>query len=200
MAQLRSQIQLLRCKVENGDRFFIPYQPLYKLMTRDKVLDALKECEGIHGYRLDEIVERIVKGGQRIFAILVLLKGEERLISRFIEYDHLQRSPLDVKLPFAKETLNFIIPEDTARDFYEKQWEFVAPIFSRKVVHRLFHDEIRLPFAKNKKIGEGGFGIIYEIEFNTDHQRIPPFSQDGVSYWYHHACNPLLKFYRKNYG
>lgn len=181
MAQLRKQIQSLRCKVDNEDRFFVPHQSLYKLMTREKVLDVVKGCGEIPCYRLDETVEKIIKGGRRIFAILVLLKGEEKLISRFIEHDHFQHSPLDVKLPFSEDTLKSIIPDEIVSDFYEKQWEFVAPIFSRNVVHRSLHEDIRLPFVQNKKIGEGGFGVVYEIELHPDHQRLPLFPQEGVS-------------------
>ncbi|KAI9785126.1 MAG: hypothetical protein M1839_000764 [Geoglossum umbratile] len=171
MTQLRSQILSLRRQPADDDRHYIPHKPLYRLMTRDAVFDAAKGCGQIPLYHLDRIVDRIVKGGRRVFAILIL-REKEGFVSRFIEHDQLQNSQLDAQLPLSFETLRLIVPE-IVDDFYEKQWEFVAPIFSRDVVHRFLPKETRLPFTSDKVIGSGGFGVVSEIKLDQDHQRLP---------------------------
>jgi hypothetical protein len=190
MTWLRPQIESLRCEVDNGDssdgnddRFIIPHQQLYRLMTRNVVLDALQECEHIPAYHVNGIVERVMKGGLRLFSILIVV-GQEKSILRFIERDGMQRSGLDDKLPFSADELQAIIPEtDGASDFFKRQWEFVAPVFSRNVLHRSLNSKIRLPFVQNKKIDEGGFGVVYEIKLHPDHQKLPLIPQDKVSAW-----------------
>jgi hypothetical protein len=188
MAQLQTLIESLRCKVDigdskndsNNDGFFVPQQQLYKLMTRDVILDAVKGCDDILVYHVDSIVEKVVRGGVRVFSILIII-GKEKFISHFIERDDLQRSRLDDKLPFSADTLQSIIPDtDAAGNFYKRQWEFVAPVFSRNVLHRSLSSKIRLPFVQNKKIGEGGFGVVYEIKLHPDHQRLALLPQDKV--------------------
>lgn len=149
-------------------------------MTREVVLDAVNKIERIPWYSKNETLEWIMRGGRKIFAILVLLKDEESAISRFMEHDHYQKSPLDERLPFSMETLDSIIP-DIAEDFCEMQWEFVAPILYRNVVHRSLPDKTRLPFVYNKKIAEGGFGVVYEIELHLDHQTICLTPREEVS-------------------
>jgi hypothetical protein len=181
MALLRKQIESLRCKVPNEDRYFIPHRPLYELLTREVIFSTLKECEEIRHYHLDETVEKIVKGGRRIFAVLVLLKGEEKFITRFLKYDQFQRSSFDLRLPFPIYTLESIIPT-IAADFHDMQWELVAPIFSRNVVHRFLDERVRLPFLRDNEIGEGGFGTVFEVRLHPDHQMLPLLPNEAVSY------------------
>jgi len=180
MAELRKQVQSLRCEVAGGDQKFVPHQSLYRIMTRDVVLDAVNKIKDVPWYSKEETVYWIMAGGRRIFAILILLKNEESSISHFIKHDRFQNSPLDERLPFSKETLSSMIP-NIADDFYERQWEFVAPILHRNVVHRLLPDKVRLPFIHNQMIGEGGFGFVYEIQLHPDHQTTPLIPQEGVS-------------------
>lgn len=143
-------------------------------------MDAVKDCSEIPSYNLQDVVAKVLKGGLRVFSILVLV-GKESLISSFIESDNLQRSRLDDKLPFSADTLQSIIPDtDAASNFYRRQWEFVAPVFSRSTLHRSLNSKMRLPFVQNKKLGEGGFGVIYEIQLHPDHQRLPLLPRDKV--------------------
>ena len=184
MALLREEIRKLRCPIDDGDRFFIPHRLLYELLSREKITNAIKECKDFPPYYLDELVEKIVRGGRRTFAILVLIKGEEGLISRFIESDNFQNSPLDMKLPFSKDVLVSLIPAETVDDFYETQWELAAPIFSEGVMHRYFDSKVRLPYIQSEEMNaEGGFGVMYEIEIHPDHQRFSSLSGPSVSYY-----------------
>jgi hypothetical protein len=178
---LRRQIQQLRVSIDNGDRHFIPQRALYKLLTREEILRLVTTCN-VAPYHVNELVETIVNGARRIFAILILLKGEERFISRFVEFDDLQRSALDYKLPFSKERLKFLVPVETVDDFYELQWEFVAPVFSRGVAHRVLDSKIRLPFVCDEDTRkEGGFGHIYEVQIHPDYHKFTATSGESVS-------------------
>jgi hypothetical protein len=129
---------------------------------------------------LDEVVDKVYFGGRRIFAILVVLNGQEKEILRFIEHDHYQDSPLDHRLPFAIGDLEIIAP-DIAIDFYEKQWEFAAPVFTRGVDHRLLDIRTALPFEENTKIGDGGFGEVFRISLYPGHQDISLISPNKAS-------------------
>lgn len=141
----------------------------------------MTNCNGIMSYHVDELVETVFRGARRIFAILVLLKGEEKLISDFVRSDGFQLSALDSKLPFSKETLSEIVSTDTVDDFYSVQWEFVAPIFSRGILHRVLDPRTRLPFLFHRDTGkEGGFGHIYELEIHPENHRFTVIPGNSV--------------------
>jgi hypothetical protein len=178
--QLRKKIDALRCIEAVPEYSFVPQKLLYRLLTRNVVSTAIESLAQIPGYRVIDIVDKIMKGGQKVFAILVLLKGEEARIVDFMKHDQFQHAPLDFKLPFSMETLSGIVPE-IAEEFYRIQWEFVAPVFSRGVVHRELHERTRLPFVQNVLIGDGGFGDVYEVELHPDHQIFPFVPEEDVS-------------------
>jgi hypothetical protein len=54
--------------------------------------------------------------------------------------------------------------------FYEKQWEFTAPIFAPFVLRRSLEYETILPFIKEEKLGSGGFGDVYLLDIDPGHQ------------------------------
>lgn len=177
--ELRNQIRSLRRNCATPEGSFIPQRLLYRLLTRAIISVALRQA-GISALQIDDLAIKIYKGGQKVFAILVLLKGEESKIANFITHDQFAQSQLDFKLPFSLELLNTIIP-DIADEFFETQWEFVAPVFSRGVIHRELHDRTKLPFLQNTEIGSGGFGDVYEIQLDPDHQTMAFAPKEDVS-------------------
>ncbi|KAF2810677.1 kinase-like protein [Mytilinidion resinicola] len=170
MDRLRAQIRDIRCLVAGGKDFFIPLHSLYTLVTEAIVRDALS-VSSIEWYRIDGITDKIYPGGRRIFAILVMLDGRIAEITRFIELDNLQDSPIDHKLPFSEQDLRMLVPS-IAEDFYRLQWEFCAPILSTGVEHRFLDLRTVLPFTENTKIGEGGLGEVFRISIHPDHQNM----------------------------
>ena len=182
---LRSQIQGLRIYTDNQSCCFIPQKSLYNLLTMDKIRLALTNCNDIPPYHIDELVETILRGGRKIFAILVLLKGEEKHISRFVRSDGFQRRALDNKLPFSEEALDQMLPQDAVHDFYRLQWEFLAPTFAKGILHRVLDPRICLPFLRQRDTEkEGGFGHIYEVEIHPEHSQLP-LALDGE------VCEPF---------
>ena len=181
-ATLRRRIQKLRIYTDDGDRCFVPQKSLYNLLTREELRNVLTSCNGVLSYHVDELVEIIFRGARRIFAILILLKGEEELISDFVRSDGFQLSALDHKLPFSKETLSSIVSPDAIDDFYIVQWEFVAPVFSKGILHRVLDPRTRLPFICHRDTGkEGGFGHIYELEIHPEYHRFTVAPGHSVS-------------------
>jgi hypothetical protein len=179
MASLRAKIQKLRCQVAGEAKAFVPHEDLYELLTRSVIYNAVHECAITPWYNLDQLVDKIHAGARRVFAILVILNGQEKEILHFIEHDHFQASPLDHKLPFSKADLEVIVPS-IAIDFYEKQWEFSAPIFSREADHRFLDIFTALPFLENKKISEGGFGEVFSVVLHPGHQNLSLISPTKV--------------------
>ena len=68
---------------------------------------------------------------------------------------------LDHRLPFSVEHLKKILPISVAEEFHEKQWEFVAPTFSRNTLPRCLEEDVVLPIVQEILIGHGGFGTVY---------------------------------------
>lgn len=180
MTSLRAKIQGLRRPVAGEAKSFVPHQELYNLLSRPVIYTAINACNITQWYNLDKLVDRIYTSARRIFAILVVLGGQEKEILRFIEHDHFQASPLDHKLPFSKSDLENIVPE-IAIDFYEKQWEFTAPVFTKGVDHRYLDIFTSFPFVGNIKIGEGGFGEVFKVTLYPGHQDLSLISSGNVS-------------------
>jgi len=171
MSSLRTEIKALRCQVDGDSKFFVPRQSLLKLISRHHVRSALESCKAVPPERLDNLVSRIMSGARKIFAILVMLGGQEKEIVRFIEHDNLQGLPIDFRLPFSMPELKRLLPS-IWDDFYEKQWEFSAPVFLDDTEHRTLDDFAVLPFVKNDKIADGGFGEVFRIELHPGHQNV----------------------------
>ncbi|RYO75494.1 hypothetical protein DL764_010377 [Monosporascus ibericus] len=172
MDLLRSKIKGLRRR-NAMRRPYIPILSLESVMTIDAIREALTNSD-VPSYHLEETLDRVSRNGVKIFAILLVLNYQDEL-RKFIESDQLD----DAKLPLSVEILtqDILLSEETAKDFEEKQWEFIAPTFCRGTLHRRLGDSAILPFTQNKRIGKGAFGTVYEVAIDTDHQAL----SDGFS-------------------
>jgi hypothetical protein len=161
---LKSRLKHLRR--ENADhRWFIPQLRLCEVLSEDATRKALQDV-GTKSYQLNEMVKRILPDGMKIFAILVLT-DQTALTSKFIEEGELY----DQRLPFSVDILDKQLSLPFAKDFYEKQWELTAPNFYYGSINKLLNERSVLPFIKDKHIGKGAFGTVYEIELDHDHQQ-----------------------------
>lgn len=180
MQELQQAIWELR--IENfQDKYFVPQQSLYNIMTPNAVLGVLRKCN-IAQHQLQETVDTIVPGACKLFAILVT-NDDVDFITRFIEHDQLQQSMLDQRLPFTREQLCNILPAVHSMKierFLEKQWEFMAPLFSGKLIARSLHKKTVLPFTLDRKIGSGGFGIVYGIHIHDEHCKFEQITPQAV--------------------
>ncbi|KAF5614656.1 serine threonine kinase [Fusarium tjaetaba] len=134
-------------------------------MTEDAINNTL-ERSTIPSHQHAETLQRVVESGRRIYSILALLDFYQYL-ANFIEGDQLD----DAKLPFRIDTLQTLeIPEDDAKDFENKQWELLAPVFRRGTLNKRLDESLILPFTQEKRIGKGAFGTVYETVLDPNHQ------------------------------
>jgi hypothetical protein len=182
MEQLRSKISELRI-ANTESRYFVPYQALNKVITESATREALLDCKTAIEH-LDELVHHITKGARAVFAILLLIRKAE-YTSHFTKNDQFQlnTSPLDNKIPFRRDVLARILPHGTSQEFYEKQWEFAAPVFARTTLPRALETDTILPILKDTPIGEGGFGAVHEILIHASHQRFENSDGQMVCYY-----------------
>ena len=85
---LRHQICALRRPIANTDLKFIPHRPLFAFLSRDTISAALHSAN-LSPLHIPSLTQRIIAGGRKVFAILVLLKNEEAQIVQFIKHDQL---------------------------------------------------------------------------------------------------------------
>lgn len=145
----------------------MPEGALDSLLTVQEIEFAVKVFK-TQLHRHGEAVKLIIQGGRKTFAILVTIYKPEFIFS-FIESDQLQKHYIDSKLPYGtKAELERIMFKAIVADFYDKQWEFTAPVFSGRSGHRCLHERIVLPFTASLPRGEveGSFGSIYEVKLH----------------------------------
>ena len=179
MEELRAQI--VNKREQNVEkRHFLPQQALYDLMGEVLVKQAVREA-GINAHDVGEITKEIMKGARKIFAILVVIRQPQSILS-FIQDDQFQSS-LDHKLPFPLGKLRELLPSASlGQEFYEKQWEFAAPVFTKRLLPRVLEDDMILPFVEDKEVGEGGFGVVHTIKVELHHQNFGQLPQQNVSW------------------
>ncbi|KAG8534313.1 uncharacterized protein KY384_001157 [Bacidia gigantensis] len=176
MAELKTQIQAKRYPSSDRRFSFVPEGVLESLFTVDKIRSALRHSKTQRD-REYECIKSIQQGGKKTFAILVLIQRAHQIIN-FIENEQLQGSELDAKLPYSsKAALESILPKPDAEDFYEKQWEFTAPIFRRKTGHRCLDERTIFPFIETTSREGGGFGAIYQEKLHHSHSTADLWTQ-----------------------
>lgn len=176
---LRQQIIDIRKPIANTSLKFVPHRSILALLSPETISTALYST-ATSPLHIPSLTQHIIAGGRKVFAILVLLKSEEAQIEQFIKHDQLAPTSLDSRLPFTLEALETIVP-NIAGEFFEKQWEFCAPIFSKGVLHRELHNSIHLPFVSEKNIDSGGFGDVYCFELDGMQQTLPFTEPEDVS-------------------
>jgi hypothetical protein len=176
--------RILKLGLRNADdRLFIPEAALNREIfgseARGDILTAIRGS-GVEFHMEDEVLNSIMQGGKKVFAILVLINSVHYLRS-FIERDGFQGPGWDGRLPFLQEShVESIIdcPRSSA-SFYETQWVFLAPVFGGDRSHRQLHDRVVLPFIKDEYLAEGGFGKISKVSLPRDYQELGAGYGDG---------------------
>ncbi|KAF2650288.1 kinase-like protein [Lophiostoma macrostomum CBS 122681] len=165
MNQLKSEIKSLRRR-NTSRHWYFPESLVLKLLTEESIGHALIESPS---FQREEIVRNVFQRGRKIFCILLLV-DQVAQVTKFIEGDHLE----DERLPFHEQVLvqDMRLEKDTAQDFYEKQWELIAPTFRRGTLNRRFGESIILAFREDRNIGQGSFGKVYETAIDSDHQEL----------------------------
>lgn len=175
MDDLRDRLFLARVRNYEG-RYFIPNKSLEELLPSDIIHScvARSRVEEIHQ---KDVISAIEYGGRRVFTVLLLL-GKESSMAEFVQNDQLlQATNLDSKLPLNLDTLETIFTDKgAALNFYQRQWEVLAPFFQEGRNHRNFESETILPFTESDELAEGGFGHVFKVTVHADQHA---FTQDN---------------------
>lgn len=170
---LRSKILRLSAKSLDGRNFF-PEKDLAALPEDELRLAVYASVEEV--YRRDEAVQLVLRGGRKVFAVLTILNEEPMLVS-FLETDTALSKSLDSRLPIAESALLSLFANSAhgdviAKEFFDRQWEFIAPLFRPNISHRVFDDMTVMPFVWGSKIsaGEGAFGYVDKVTLHARHQ------------------------------
>ena len=168
--------QLRKLRVSNYiDKKFIPEKAIRGALSRESVRDIIRASVPIP-FNPEEIIDFALEDAPKIFGILVLI-SRTSFITQFIQNDQLRPHHIDDSLPFSEEDLLQILRDsDVASQFYERQWEFCAPVFSGKIYPRSFHRSTILPFLQQSRLAKGRYGDVYKISIHPSHR---PSSYQG---------------------
>ncbi|KAF3904674.1 hypothetical protein ABW21_db0207976 [Orbilia brochopaga] len=178
MDSLRFKIHALRCTTIGAeeDGYFIEFSHLDRLLTED-VVEATLQDTNIESFRREGIKKIILAGGKQTFAILISIERPE-LIYDCIEHYDSGKDRLDSKLPLSFTDIDDIFGvkaknadgehEEWAKQLEEVQYEYIPPSFQRGATHRVLKDRVRLPFQSKKRLGGGGFGIVYKVTLSDE--------------------------------
>ena len=149
-------------------RKFIPEKEVHRVLSRDLVRSIISAFAPYS--HLDEVLNSILQDAVKIFGILALV-GHPECIDRFIHYDQLQTRSVDSLLPFAKANLQDILGDNyLAERFFEQQWELCAPVFTGRLIPRIFDRQTILPFLREWPLAAGSYGEVFKIEIHPSHR------------------------------
>jgi hypothetical protein len=162
------QRQLEQIRINNADfKKFVPEKELHEVMARGIISKIVEEislpCD------VQEIVDFILEGAQKVFGVLVLT-SHVAYIKDFVRNDQLQTRHIDDLLPFKKDQLQEILDDDyVATLFFDRQWEFSVPVFSGRIIPRVLESQTILPYLIDSPLTEGAYGSVYKIKIHTSH-------------------------------
>lgn len=167
MEQIREAVILLRKELPES-RYYVPEITLYNTLSESTIRQVLQQCSNVQVQEWEEMAKVIFNGARKILGILLII-GHVGYIKDFISSDQYQQSQLDHRLPFELEKLQTWLKPAHARLFFDRQWEFISPVFSESVLRRQLDDHTILPFTNDSYRDKGGFGMVYDIELDPEH-------------------------------
>jgi hypothetical protein len=169
MTSLKEILKAVRKRTAHGYSF-VPDGELTKVLTKERVLQQLLECN-IPAESLEETLQVTLTKAIKVFAILIR-SGQEALMLECIENDVIDdRLPLETPVPGLH--LN--------DKFFKVQWEFLAPIFTKRTVTLKLKDKHILPFLEDAKIDQahGGYANAFRVSLDPGHQALVDLQVGG---------------------
>lgn len=179
MDVIRHQIRALRYMNTDG-KWFIPDVSLVSGLSREIIHDLLQNHCKVEPYGVQWMTQAVENGARKVFAILISIREGEKITAFLEHYLQSDNQTLDSRLPFSKLELGKIFPPAVASEFEEHQWDFIAPVFNHRLLHRNIPTEFRLPFIESRKLGEGGFGNVYEVVIHAGHHNFKDIDNTKV--------------------
>ena len=184
--------RLIDLEIDNYEhKQFVPYQSLEQLFTRETIHDIL-QLNTVKFYQISEIIEVVLRGGLRVFAILVSIR-DVGSIAQFIKAERSLGFPLDAKLPLDLDIAETYIGSPSKRQaFIRNQWKFLAPAITSDQLVRELDERTVLPFTSQRSLEKnGGFGEIYAVKVHAEYHQVPgiPAGVGLHSVWHPYANN-----------
>jgi hypothetical protein len=181
---LRTRIAKAKIMSAMDHRAFVPTSSIHELITEESIKLELSHTRLLPQSLSRFILPFILSKASKIFAILVYIKKTENIEDFW--FRGLSDEVLPVAIPglAALELSVFNSWDfDNVSDFYEAQWLFLAPIFTKeKFVYEL-EDACPLPFTSINPRSEkmSAFSIVQEATIHPGHQRIIPSVSSSFS-------------------
>ena len=166
--------RLVDLEIDNYEhKQFVPYQSLEQLFTRKTIHDIL-QLDIVKFYQVSEIIEVVLRGGLRVFAILVSIRDVGSIV-QFIKAERSLGFPLDAKLPLDFDIAEIYMSTPSKRQaFIRNQWKFLAPAITSDQLVRELDGHTVLPFTSQRSLEKsGGFGEIYAVKVHPGYHQIP---------------------------
>jgi hypothetical protein len=186
MEALSRGLHTVRRENPTTNHYFTPSHLVRETLKPELIRQSLLDC-AVEQHQVDEATQVIIEGAWNVYAILIMIRKPQYILA-FIKDDHLQRSTIDNKLPLSLERLNKVLKDPiTVDEFYDKQWGFTAPLFSKSVFIRSLPDKFVLPFLTDVELGEGSFGKVYKIQIEHSFQLFgrEPYHEVSFNTEYH---------------
>jgi hypothetical protein len=164
-------------------RDYLPEACFSRLITPEKIEDELRKVEETHkNYdrkRREDVVTWIREKAQKTFAIAVQCHDDPWHLFLSMELFrvtgfHDTQLPLPDPLLFAPSPKQFNKKTWTdlkIRDFYERQWRCLAPVFSPERYNYDLPYNCIFPFTKESVTPKvGAFGSVHKVRIHRDHQ------------------------------
>jgi hypothetical protein len=161
MTSLKAELKAARKRTAHGS-WFVPRGSLRGILNRQAVSNRLSESQIPLEVR-DEVLERVLHDASSLFGVLVRIE-QEHLIADCLSHDL-----RDEKLPVGPEAMEGLGVDPR---FFDKQWEFLAPVFERRNVLLRLKDRHVLPFLEDRRMSdsEGAYANAFRVTLDARHQ------------------------------
>ncbi|RMZ75072.1 hypothetical protein DV737_g5474, partial [Chaetothyriales sp. CBS 132003] len=165
---MSASLKEVKDKLESGEeenyehRYFVPFSYLRSVLSRPVIRTLLVES-GIEFYELEELVNRIARGGLRLLGILIYIDAVAA-VKNFQELDHSLKRSLDAWLPLDETSVGPIIPAAaTRKSFLKRQWTFLTPVLRPDQSLQRLDEKTILPFIESTPLAESGFSMLTRV-------------------------------------
>lgn len=164
--QLRPLImdKLVKSAFEKTPLRFVPEGNIQDIITEEKIKISLKigtPCSRRDG----EMIEFIKTRAKKVFAIVVYMKPSD---SMAVMKSLKKKGIDDDSLPITNQ--QDLGKRDWVLEFFEKQWQFEAPVFSTTEYNHDLEESHILPFISKKVDSKrGSFGVVSQYVVHRNH-------------------------------
>lgn len=166
-------------KFDVFERKYLPAGSIDKLVTVESIVKELDDKDVLGPGDLDletdtnkrRLVDFILAEAKVVFATTVVSMPNGSNL-KVVMQTFMDRGRVDDELPFTREDLRPILKSKAfINDFFEKQWGFLAPVFSPPRFEFNLATNVILPFVikDRRTVRKGSFGEVFEVKVHKAH-------------------------------